>query len=220
MQMEEYDNIDVKFDAVLKTVGGKIIEIGRGQYNAAAQSVDFESDFVPLFSMGTQLEIMRVHDGVEVHRFAGEVYLSSAHMLRLVSVKGEILPDAALVFLYYVDLEGTAQAAIKVRQRHLFTKRLVERAAEFPVKVHALSVREIKFNTDLSIELDPGQQLTLRLSGGPGIETIPLEVRKAFVFGQEANCYQCRIQPLPLQDSLRLEKYVRGLSVATVRKSL
>lgn len=220
MQKETYDNIDVKFDAVLRTMAGKTIEAGRGQYDPANETVDFEGEFVPLFAMGTQLEIMRIHDGVEVHRFVGEVYLSSAHVLRLISVRGEILPDASLVFLYYVSLEGTAKTTVQVQKRVLLAKRTVEQEIEFSARVHALSVREIKFNTDLSVELDPGQQLTLRLNGGPGIEEIPLQVRQAIVFGQEANCYQCRIGSLGPVDRHRLEVYVRELSEAAVRKSL
>lgn len=217
----EYDNMDMKFDAVLKTPAGKTIELGRGQFSAAEHSVDFEGEFVPLFSMGTQLEIVRIHDGTEVHRFTGEVYLSSAHMLRLVSVRDEILPGAALVFLYYVNLEGVGQTPVKAMRRGLFgRKHTVEEMVDFPVRIHALSVREIKFNTELSVELDPEQTLSLTFSTGPRIEQLPLVVRQAIVFGQEANCYRCRILGLSAANRLLLEDYVRGLSLATVRKSL
>jgi len=217
---EVYDSLDTKFDAVLRTPAGKTIEMGRGQYDSANSSVDFEGNFVPLFAMGTQLEIVRVHDGVQVHRFTGEVYLSSAQMLRLVNVQTEILPDAALVFLYYVNFDGTAKMLKKVQKRFLLRTRTVEKSISFPVKVHALSVREIKFNTELSIELDPGQKLSLYLQGDLGITCIPAEVRQAIVFGQEANSYRCRILPLSPLEEKRLKTYVRGISLATAHRTL
>lgn len=220
MPTEVYDSLDTKFDAVLRTPAGKTIEMGRGQYDSANNSVDFEGSFVPLFAMGTRLEIVRMHEGVQVHRFTGEVYLSSAEMLRLVSVQAEILPDAALVFLYYVNFEGTAKMMAKVQKRFLLAKRIVDTEITFPVKVHALSMREIKFNTDLSVELDPGQKLSLYLQGDLGIACLPVEVRQAIVFGQEANCYRCRILPLGPHDMERLKNHVRAISLVTAPKTL
>lgn len=220
MPTEVYDSLNTKFDAVLRTPGGQIIETGRAQYDAANNSVDFEGSFVPLYAMGTRLEIVRVYDGVMVHRFTGEVYLSSADMLRLVSVQAEVLPEAALVFLYSVDFQGTAKMNAKVEKRFLFASHTVEKEISFPVKAHALSVREIKFNTDLSVELDPGQKLTLYLRGDLGIPAIPVEVRQAIVFGQEANSYRCRILPLGPMDEIQLKNYVREISLAAARQSL
>ena len=43
-----YENMDAKFDAVLKTLSGKTVEVGCGQFDAADRSVDFECDFIPL----------------------------------------------------------------------------------------------------------------------------------------------------------------------------
>lgn len=216
----EYENIDVKFDAVLKTVFGKTIEIGRGQFNPADHSVDFECEFIPLFSMGTKLQILRLHEGTEVHRFVGEVYFSSAGRLRLVSVKDEILPEAALVFLYYVDLSGTGQTTVQTERRGLFGKKTVEETVEFPVTVRALSIHEVMFHTDLSVELDPDQPVMLTLSQGPGITRLPMVVKQAIVFGQEANCYRCRLLTLNSSDEVRLESYILRLSDTDTPKSL
>ena len=216
----EYENMDVKFDAVLKTVFGKTIEIGRGQFNPADHSVDFECEFIPLFSMGTKLQILRLHEGTEVHRFVGEVYFSSAGRLRLVSVKDEILPEAALLFLYYVDLDGTGQTTVQTERRGLFGKKTVEETVEFPVKVRALSTHEVMFHTDLSVELDPGQPVMLSLSQGPGIARLPMVVNQSIVFGQEANCYRCRLLTLNASDEVRLESYILQLSDTDTPKSL
>lgn len=220
MPTEVYDSLDTKFDAVLRTPAGQIIETGRGQYSAANNSVDFEGNFVPLYAMGTRLEIVRIYDGVMVHRFAGEVYLSSADMLRLVGVQAEVLPEAALVFLCNVSFPGTARMKSKLEKRFLFASHTVEKEISFPVKAHALSVREIKFNTDLSVELDPGQKLSLYLEGDLGIPCLPVEVRQAIVFGQEANSYRCRILPLGPEEEIRLKSYMRAASLSAAREKL
>ncbi len=65
------------FPAILKTLEGKILEYGMGSVSEEEQSLDFRGEFVPLFKMGTQLEIVRVQDKIETQRFIGEVYLSS-----------------------------------------------------------------------------------------------------------------------------------------------
>lgn len=215
-----YENMDVKFDAVLKTMFGKTIEVGHGQFNPADHSVDFECDFIPLFSMGTKLQLLRLHEGTEVHRFVGEVYFSSAGRLRLVSVKDEILPEAALLFLYYVDLPGTGQTTIQTEHRGLFGKKTVEETVEFPVKVRALSAHEVMFHTELSVELDPEQPVTVALSQGPNIARLPMVVKQAIVFGQEANCYRCRLLALHPSDELCLESYILQLSATDTPKSL
>lgn len=210
----EYENMSVRFEAVLKTETGKTIEMGRGVFSAENHSVDFESAFVPLFSMGTRLQVYRIHEGAEVHRFVGEVYLSSPHMLRLVEVEDEILPGAALAFMYYVDLDGTGHAVVKRQERKLLKTVTIETPIDFAVRVHALSVKEIKFNVDLKVELVPGQAVTLRLPAGPRIQSLPVLVRQAIVFGTEANCYRCQIRRLPPDSQNRLQEYVRGLCEA------
>lgn len=220
MNSVAYENIDAKFDAVLKTVFGKTIEVGCGQFNPAEHSVDFECEFIPLFSMGTKLQLLRLHEGVEVHRFTGEVYFSSAGRLRLVNVKDEILPDAALVFLYYINLTGAAQTTVQTEHRGLFGKKTLEEVVEFPVALRALSAREVLFNTDLSVELDPEQPVMLSLERGPGIARLPMVVKQAIIFGQEANSYRCKLLAMDPADRQRLEEFVRQLSFAEVRRSL
>lgn len=207
--------MDLHFEALLKDLNGKLIEIGRGVYNAAGRSVDFESDFVPLFPMGEQLQVVRVHDHTEVHRFIGEVYLSSANKLRLVGVKEEMLPGAALVYLYYVNLDGEARTQLAASQRRLlFFHRQVERELTFPVRVQALSMKEVRFNTDLSVELPAGQLLSLSLPQGPEIWNIPLIVQQAILLGQQANCYRCQIGALSAVTRLQMESFVRRLCAA------
>lgn len=215
-----YENMDVKFDAVLKTMAGKTIEVGRGQFDPAQHSVDFECDFIPLFSMGTRLQILRLHEGVEVHRFSGEVYFSSAGRLRLVSVKDDVPPEAALVFLYYVDLPGAAQTTVQTEHRGLFGKKTVEETVEFPVSVRALSMHEVMFHTDLSVELDPGQPVTVALRQGPSIARLPMVVKQAIVFGQEANRYRCRLLTLHPSDEVCLERYLLELSDTDTPRAL
>ena len=80
-----------KYQAVLKTPDGKILERGYVSIFPETQSIDFKGEFVPLFNMGDQVSITQIQDEVEVIRYIGEVYLSSQRMLRLVHVTEEIL---------------------------------------------------------------------------------------------------------------------------------
>ena len=50
-----------KFPAALKTPEGKLMEYGTASISLEEQSVDFEGEFVPLCTMGTRLQIVRIH---------------------------------------------------------------------------------------------------------------------------------------------------------------
>ena len=91
---------------------------------------------------------------------------------------------------------------------------------EFPVTVRALSTHEVMFHTDLSVELDPEQPVMLTLPQGPGIARLPMVVKQSIVFGQEANCYRCRLLTLNASDEVKLESYILRLSDTDTPKSL
>jgi hypothetical protein len=185
-----YDRNTLRFPAVLKDQAGKVLEMGSALLSLESRSIDFKSSFVPLFSMGTRLQIIRMHEDTEVHLFMGEVYLSSPQMLRIVSVEEQVLPGACYAFLYHVDLEGVITATLRGQRRHFF-RRTRELPSIIPVKLHALSVKGLKFTTDQTLE--QGQILTLSTRQEPALSDVALQVIQAVVFGQEINSYRCRI---------------------------
>ncbi len=172
--------IEQDFPALLKTVENKLLEYGTGCASIAAGYVEFKSEFVPLFKMGTQLRIVRIKDEVETQVFTGEVYLSSEKMLRLVSVRDEVLPGAVSAYLYDVKLPGNASAMVlpPEQPRRFFSFASKQEAIpvwqEFPVTVYALSLGRLKFTC--SVPLSQGQRFTMTVGNPPLLEDVSLEV--------------------------------------------
>lgn len=210
--------IEQDFPAVLKTIENKLLEYGTGCASITDGYVEFKSEFVPLFKMGTQLRVVRVKDEVETQIFTGEVYLSSDKMLRLVSVQDEVLPGAVSAYLYDVKLTGSASAMIRPQEqpRRLFSFGSRQEAVpvwqEFPVTVYAISLARLKFTC--SVPLTQGQRFTMTVGTPPLLEDISLEVELPVTFGEgETGSYRCRILDLFGENRQRLEEYLQQLSL-------
>lgn len=209
--------IERDFPAVLKTPEGKVLEYGTACASIREGSIDFKSEFVPLFKMGTPLQVVRTKDEVETQVFSGESYLSTEKLLRLVSVRDEVLPGAVSAYMYDVELSGTASAMVQPKeQRHRFFSlggRQEELPVwqEFPVAVYALSVSQVKFTCQ--VPLVQGQRITL--SAGDLLSEVPLEVELPVTFGEgETSSYRCRILELPGENRTRLESCLWHLSLS------
>lgn len=213
MSQNLYEAVFQSDPAVLKSMDGRLLETGTLQVSAEEKYVEFISDFVPLFKMGTQLKIVRLCDDIEVQEYVGEVYLSSQDMLRLISVHETILPGARLVFLFETELEGTIHAELSdVQTSGVFHKKLFSKKdVGFPVTIHAISMQHLKFTTDKPLE--KGQKLILDLEQ-PSVSGAELEIDQIIDFGQEkTNCY-CRIVNLNTASHQSLDAYVEALSQA------
>ena len=63
-----------RFPAVLKTLDDQIVaDTCVIQISIEDKSVDFKSEFIPLYKLGDHLKIVRIQDGVEVVIYVGEV---------------------------------------------------------------------------------------------------------------------------------------------------
>lgn len=208
---------DPKFSAVLKSITGKTLEIGAARVYPEQQAIEFYSEFVPLFRMGTPLQIIQVKNELEIQAFRGEVYLSSANLLQLVSLTDEVLPGAQAAFLYDTKLDGC------IRGRHLAEppkrkffelphRRLLHPTEQMlPVEVHAISTAQVKF--DCSAKLAQDQQVTLTLPGPPHIAAEPVVVEQAVIFGDSGRyTYRCRFLHLQPQTRTGLEPFVGRLA--------
>lgn len=91
------------FPALLKNQDGTIIGEGEGVILHTERAVNFLSDFVPLYPIGTPLQIDRLYQNRTVHRFMGKVFLSDRTLLRLVSVQDELLPGSENVYCGNMD---------------------------------------------------------------------------------------------------------------------
>lgn len=95
------------FPALLKTAEGEVLAEGSACVSSETKDVTFQSDFVPLYPVGTPLEIVRLSEAREIHRFFGKVYLSDKTLLRLVSVTDRTPPDAEQLYCSGLAFSGT-----------------------------------------------------------------------------------------------------------------
>ena len=207
---------DPKFSAVLKSIAGKTLEIGAARVYPEQQAIEFYSDFVPLFRMGTPLQIIQVKNELEIQAFRGKVYLSSANLLQLVSLTDEVLPGAQAAFLYDTKLDGCIRGKhlSEPKKRKFFElphHRLLRTAEQMlPIEVHAISTTQVKF--DCSAKLTQDQQVTLTVPS-PKIEAEPVVVEQAVIFGDSGRyTYRCRFLRLQPQTRTTLEPFVGRLA--------
>ena len=210
-------NMMQEFPAVLKTLEGKILEYGTGSISEENQSLDFKGGFVPICKMGTQLEVVRVQGDIETQRFVGEVYLSSQRMLRLISLSDEVLPGAASAYSYNVSIPGHASAnfapeapkRLGLLHRHSEASPAIQ---TFPIKIHALSMSQMKFTCDLA--LSQGQRVTVYTDHPIHLDELAVEVELPITLGPEKTCsYRCRILELSGNNYFLMEAFTRELSL-------
>ncbi len=212
-----YDKQTKKFTAVLKTLEGRIVEYGTAYVSLKDQSLDFTSDFVPIFKMGMRLKVVHVQKDIEVRSFEGEVYLSSQHLLRLVAIEDEILPGASSVESYDTKMDG--QASVKIppaeapkRFSFLHKQKTVLLPSSFPVSIYEVSLSQFKFTCDVVLEKD--QQLILDVRHPVRLKSLPMQVDLAITFGAaQTHSYRCNILDLAGYNYMQLEEYVRKLSL-------
>ncbi len=203
------------FSAILKMADGTVLENGQALVSVENQSIDFASEFVPLFSMGTPLEIVRVFRGEEIHSFTGVVYLSSERLIRLTSVQDTIAPNTEKYYMF--PLEAAAQLYIPDAQSPKPQGGLFRRKKQPPVplpeycdvRLTGIAQDAMEFTTPT--ELPQGQRFFLTMKEPFPFEQIPLEVKRLLQFGINGqNCF-CRITSLPKAIRGRWEEFIRQL---------
>lgn len=207
-----------RFPAILKTQEGKLIEYGMASVSEEDRSVDFRSEFVPIFEMGVPLKIVRVQAQLETQSFMGEVYLSSQRLLRLVSVTDQVLPGAQSAFAYDVQLQGTMTIQVDPPAQPSRRFPLLHRhptgpgARVVPVSIYAISLSQVRFTCN--VVFSQGQRISLDINQPLGLEGLPLEVDKPVTLGPTGTCsYHGRILALTGVNASRLEPYVERLSL-------
>lgn len=180
-----------QFPAVLKTPEGEILEEGAAQVCVPEQTVTFTNDFVPLHLIGTPLEIVRIFNGREVHRFSGTVYLSDRELLRLTRVDDELLPGAEDLYCS-VDFTGKAQLCVEPspRKPSLFSKPVPEEPY-YPTRVTEMTSQQLVFLYDSVEDIPVGTQFHLKLDAPFRLPEllIELETSGPFIIGQQRLCH-------------------------------
>ena len=153
-----------------------------------------------------------IQDGIEVVSYVGEVYLSSQHILRLVSVTETVLPAARSVFSYDVDLTGKLIARVldTSHKRFLFFgKKPRYRETVFDAQIHSIALRGVKFTTPYNLEDE--QTISLNMQE-PRLKDVLLDVKKAIDMGQEMRSYQCVIRDIDRESRDNLENFIASLN--------
>ncbi len=188
------------FDAVLSAVDGTVLAHGRGHILPARRGVNFESDFVPLYPLGTPLCMTRFYRGQAIHRFCGTVFLSDRRMLRLVSVTDLLLPGSELVYCDGMDFSATLSPQAPLHRptlRHRLSRRSALQA--FSVNICELTPSQLVFQHSIDTPFDLGQRFSLSAAPPLPIETGELCIVDALLFGERAS-YQCSLH-LPDSDA-------------------
>ena len=202
------------FSAVLKMADGTVLESGQALVSVENQSVDFASEFVPLFSMGTPLEIVRVFRGEEIHSFTGVVYLSSERLIRLTSVKDTIMEGTEKYYMFPADANAQLfqPDAQEPKQSGLFRRKKAP-SSPMPqlhdIRVTGIALDALEFTTP--VELPQGQRFYLTMQEPFPLEEIPLELKRILQFGLNGQNCSCRIVSLPKGVRSRWSDFIRQL---------
>lgn len=217
----EYDLDDIldkiTFTATLKTLDDKVVEYGTATLSTVNRSIDFESEFVPIFTIGTPLKLVRTEGETEVQVFTGETYLSSQTLIRLVSLTDEILPGAAYAIPCDIAMEGTGKG-ITQSSRKPFKKFMnflicndLPKEKNFPININSICLSSLTFTCKENIE--EGERLYIDTSYPIILKDMPVTVTKAFIFGNDENCgYKCSIDELSGRNYEKLSSMLQRTS--------
>lgn len=181
------------FKAVLKDPASGEFAEGRAEINLQEQYIDFKGDFVPLYPLGTPMEIYRLYGKREIHRFCGQVYLSDTNLMRLIKVTDEPLPHALDVRCTDVAIpaEVTITYITPVSTGGLFRKKKKE-SETFSASLTAMTQAQVEILLERDEPFEEGEQLQLTVAEPPLFQNTTITIRKVFTYG-EASAYLCAI---------------------------
>ena len=203
-------DINNNFNAYLKSEDGEILATGYASVNIDKQHVTFKSSFVPLYPIGTPMEIVRLFDKKEVHKFTGKVYLSDKKLMRVVSVTDELLSGSENCYCDNVSFVANAQPIIiqEVQEKWQLKLKKKNEVENLDIKIIGMTTKQLVFQniTQQSIEkkaffkrgydilmdteIDIGDEFII--NGPFPIEKMKIVISKPYFFG-ETPCYVCNI---------------------------
>lgn len=207
------DSTPDSFDAVLQDEHGNYLADGIATISIEDQTLTFQSDFVPLYPIGTAMQVVRFHQNQLIHRFHGSVFLSDKQLMRLVSVTDIVYPGAECCYWDCQDYKGTVtlEADPQAQEKkllHLFRpKQNIQ--SSFSINISAISTEKVLFQVCMSTptqeELPPrpsddsnilanvGDWVHLHLSSPLPSISVKASVQKLMLFGPH-NRYLCSIE--------------------------
>lgn len=195
------------FPARLKDEHEQLLAEGHAAVSQSERTVTFRGEFVPLYPIGTPMQVARTHGGREIHRFTGKVYLSDKHLMRLVSVEDTLLPGAEEVYTSGFELRAAVTAPGAPRAGllgRLFPGPGEQRCG---ATVTALSPNAAELRLDRALPMEEGQLLRLALTPPPELPELTVRIVTSIQFGAAPSC-QCAFTDLGAEDEARLRAFL------------
>lgn len=205
-------NTSERFEAILRRPDGEILANGYAKVHLARKSVTFESDFVPLYPLGTAMEIVRLFHGQEVHLFKGNVYLSDKRLMRIVSVDDELLPGSDSLYCHNMPFSAAfavippKRSELKLMER-IRTKQPEQRQV-FKAPILEISPEKMTFQYDIETPFEEGQKLLMAAYMPLQMPRTIIQVLKPMCFGLKAT-YECEFIRLTPADRENLQCFLQ-----------
>lgn len=188
------------FAAVLKTSKGDIVAEGQAKVNVAEGFIEFKSDFVPLYPLNEPMEIFRMYGRREVHRFCGQVYLSSKRLMRLTHVQDNPLPMALDVCCVNVMFPAQILTAPIPQESDssksgLFFKPRPEQIS-LPATMTGMTQSQVEFLLDSEEPFPQGHIMHITVCQPNLFQNTKITVNRVFTYGERSS-YLCNIEHEP-----------------------
>ncbi|NLK70426.1 MAG: hypothetical protein GX286_03170 [Clostridiales bacterium] len=194
------------YQATLLSDNDVLLEYGFASISLKNKSVDFTNTFVPLIKIGATVKIICSKNGQDILSFTGEVYLSSKKLLRIISVKCTLLPDAEKL----LDIDTKINAEVLLDSPK--TKAFAIQSPRKPVDciITSISTQKLTFHSS-QLEFDWASPLTIKIHepifNKPSAIKI-LANKNSLVFGDKAR-YDCQITMINDTAILELMNFIR-----------
>ncbi len=211
-----------KSHGILRLIEGTELAVGSVSVDYDMKSVTFKSDFVPLYNIGTPVEMVRVHDGREVHRFVGGVYISDKTMMKILPTDDEVLPGAEYYYCvgksYPLTLSSPEIQSEMPQKRKWFGKsKKDDQAIEIVAEIVELTPKMLVFKYDVNTVISSGQTIKVCADAAlPLPESFELSIKKAVSFGPNA-CYICEILGLSNEQTDKLSSFLLKQATETFK---
>lgn len=200
-----------KCKAILKQMNDEVLEIGFASYSADDQYLDFTAQFVPILQINSEVKVICSENGVTTHIFTGNVYLSSAKLLRVISLKCAFIHGAEKVLAAHIPFE--AQVYVPAFRHKLFVNKLIYKWENCCIKAISMNGAAIEC-PEIIGEYD--DKITIKISDP--IFSKPTELHlhtgeKGLMFGNHTK-YKYKIGKINKRCESELGSFIRKANIA------